>query len=144
MGMEELRKYADQLSRDGFLDPWPPIGTVIPAEEDRYARPKESVTLAGRSLSSQFRDRKKGLWPPMFRLGDNSVANLLSHILILNASREVVTDHNTKQVAQGSRKGRKPRKITDQSSANDVPASSRSKRGRKPKVGGTSEQLEAR
>jgi len=87
------------------------FGTIAP-ENDRMVRPKEAVIITGRSLASQYRDKKAGKWPQMFRLGDNSVANKLSDLLALNASRAIVTANNTKVVAvpnEGKRRGRKPK-----------------------------------
>jgi predicted DNA-binding transcriptional regulator AlpA len=81
---------------------------MIAAEKDRIVRPKEAVIITGRSLASQWRDRKAGRWPQMYRIGENAVGNLLSDLLALNASREIVTAENSKPVAIGSKRGRKP------------------------------------
>ena len=86
---------------------------MIAPDLDRMIRPKEAVLITGRSLASQYRDKIAGKWPPMYRLGDNSVANKLSDLLALNASREIVTAENTKAVAvpnEGKCRGRKPNK----------------------------------
>lgn len=85
------------------------IAVVLAAENDRIVRPKEAVIITGRSLASQHRDKKAGKWPPMYRIGDNAVGNLLSDLLALNASREIVTAENSRPVALGSNRGRKPK-----------------------------------
>lgn len=96
--MECARAFAE-----GRLFEWPLPGVIIPADKDRMIRPNESVVITGRSLASQHRDKKAGKWPPMFRIGENSVANRLSHLLILNASREIAVPI---EVCPGIRKGR--------------------------------------
>ncbi len=88
------------------------IGVVLVAGEDRFVRPKEAAIITGRSIASQYRDRITGKWPPMYRLGDNAVANRLSDLLALNASREIVTAENTRPVAPGAKRGRKPRNLS--------------------------------
>jgi len=82
---------------------------MIAPEKDRFVRPKEAVVITGRSLASQYRDKKAGKWPPMYRLGDNSVANKLSDLIALNASRPVVTVENTRALAPEVKRGRKPK-----------------------------------
>ena len=103
-----INEYA-QAFAEGRLTEWPPIGTVIPAGADRYVKPKEAATITARSLVSQYRDRKIGKFPPLFRLGENSVGYLLSHLLVVNASREIVTAETTRPVAPGAKRGRKRR-----------------------------------
>lgn len=100
--VEKLMEYARAFAERRLVE-WPLPGEIIPADEDRMVRPNESVTITGRSLASQHRDKKAGKWPPMFRIGDNSVANRLSHLLILNASREIAVPV---EVCPGVRKGR--------------------------------------
>jgi len=80
---------------------------TIAAEKDRMVRPNEAVTITGRSLASQWRDRQAGRWPKMYRIGANSVGYLLSDLLALNASREIVTSDNTRPVAPKAKRGRK-------------------------------------
>lgn len=109
MPKEDLRKTAVSIAA---LDEFALFAgmNALPPEKDRMVKPKEAVTITGRSLASQHRDKKAGKWPTMYRLGDNSVANKLSDLLALNASRAVVTAENTKPVAvpkEGRCRGRK-------------------------------------
>ena len=125
MGNELLMQYARELAINGFLETWPLIGTVIPIEQEKYFKQEPAGDMAGgRSLSSQFRDRKAGRWPPLFHIGNRSVGYLFSHLLILNASRQLVTAETTIKVAPEGKKGRR--------------------KGRKPRIGGTPEQQEAK
>lgn len=88
-------------------DPAPKsVRETIAIEKDRIVKPKEAVVITGRSLASQHRDKKAGKWVPTYRLGKNSIGYLLSDLLALNASREVVTADNTRLVAPGSKRGR--------------------------------------
>ena len=104
MSREDLRKkFAaadDSVQR--------PRAGPIPPEKDRIVRPREAVLITGRSLASQHRDRKAGKWVPIYRIGYNSIGFMLSDLLALNATREIVTPDNTIPVAPGAKRGRKP------------------------------------
>ncbi len=80
-------------------------------ETDRIIRPKEAVTITGRSLASIWRDEKAGTFPQKIRIGSNSCGYRLSDIQAWINSLETVTSENVKPVAPGARRGRKPRKL---------------------------------
>lgn len=74
---------------------------------DRIVRPKEQVTITGRSLASIWRDQQAGTYPPNIRIGQNAVGVRLSALIAWLDSRETVTAENVKPVAPGSKRGRK-------------------------------------
>jgi len=106
MSKETLRKIAVAIvaAEDSMPDH---VKQMIAAGKDRIVRPKEAVVITGRSLPSQYRDGKAGLWPQKYRIGKNAVGYLLSDLLALNASREIVTADNTRPLAPGAKRGRK-------------------------------------
>jgi len=110
MSKQELMKLCVALSATEGITPHVARKTIA-AERDRMVRPKEAAIITGRSLASQHRDKKAGKWPPMYRIGEKAVGNLLSDLLALNLSRELVTADNTIPVAPGVRKGRKPKSL---------------------------------
>lgn len=75
---------------------------------DRIVRPAEAVTITGRSLATLWRDEKAGRFPKRIRLGENAVGYRLSDLQAWIDSCEIVTSENVKQVAPGSKRGRKP------------------------------------
>lgn len=74
---------------------------------DRIVRPAEQVNITGRSLASIWRDQQAGTYPPNIRIGQNAVGVRLSSLMAWLDSRETVTPENVKQVAPGSKRGRK-------------------------------------
>lgn len=75
---------------------------------DRIVRPAEATIITGRSLASIHRDEKAGRFPKRIRIGENAVGYRLSD---LNAwlDERANSVEPVKQVAPGSRRGRKPR-----------------------------------
>lgn len=76
---------------------------------DRIIRLPECCTITGRSAASIHRDENKGTFPARVRLGENAVGWRLSSVLLWVDSLEHVNTTNCKQVAVGSKRGRKPR-----------------------------------
>jgi len=75
---------------------------------DRIVRPKEASTITGRSLASLWRDEQAGTFPHKVRIGTKAVGYRLSELQAWLESRETVSVDNSRPVAPGSRKGRKP------------------------------------
>jgi len=78
---------------------------------DRIVREAERAQITKRSASQWWRDERDGIAPKRVRIGANAVGWRLSDIVSWLDSREVVTQANTKPVAPGSKRGRKPRKL---------------------------------
>lgn len=77
---------------------------------DRIVREKERRHITGRSPAQWWRDERDGKAPQRIRLGENAVGWRLSDLLAWIESRQVCTSGNTKPVAPGSKRGRKPGK----------------------------------
>ncbi|OPY84686.1 MAG: Prophage CP4-57 regulatory protein (AlpA) [Smithella sp. PtaU1.Bin162] len=75
---------------------------------ERIVRPAEASVITARSLASIWRDEQAGRFPKRIRIGENAVGYKLSDLQAWLDSREVVNQENTKVVAPGAKRGRKP------------------------------------
>lgn len=75
---------------------------------DRLVKEPERKQITSISASSAWRGEKAGTFPKRVRLGENSVGWKLSEIMAWLESREVATPDNTRPVAPGVKRGRKP------------------------------------
>jgi prophage regulatory protein len=76
---------------------------------DRIVKEPERKQITSIGASSAWRGEKVGTFPKRIRLGEHSVGWKLSELMAWVESREVATPENTKPVAPGAKRGRKPR-----------------------------------
>ena len=78
---------------------------------DRVVREPERHHMTQRSPAQWWRDERDGLAPRRIRIGANAVGWRLSALTAWLDSREVVSPENTKPVAPGAKRGRKPKTL---------------------------------
>ncbi len=75
---------------------------------ERIVKEPERAYITNRSAAQWWRDERDGKAPRRIRIGANAVGWKLSDIMSWIDSREVVTQANSKPVAPGAKRGRKP------------------------------------
>lgn len=75
---------------------------------DRIVRPAEVSTISGKSPATIWRDQKAGKFPPYVKIGEHSNGMRLSVLMDWINSCDTVSTENTRQVAPGCKRGRKP------------------------------------
>lgn len=81
---------------------------------DRIVREPERKLITGISAVGAWRGERVGSFPRRIRIGENAVGWRLSELMSWLESRQICTPENTRPVAPGSNRGRKPKVAKEQ------------------------------